>query len=84
MLYLIERENGQSKSGLLIKGFKAVNELFLSTKIRLNSCNESSFQRGKIKTRATSGEYSKSIVIVMKDVQLIIQGVLINSRVMGN
>ena len=67
-----------------MKDFKTVNEFFLSTEIRLKSSNESSYQSGKMKRRATSGKYRKSIVIVMKGAQSIIQEVLNNSRVIGN
>ena len=75
-LTLIGRENGQSKSILLRKDFKAVNEFFLSTEIRLKSFNESSFQRGEMKRRVTSEKYRESIVIVLKGAQLIIEEVL--------
>ena len=40
MLDLIGRENGQSRSSALINDTKTVNELFLSTKMRLKSFNE--------------------------------------------
>ena len=67
-----------------MKDFKAVSEFFLSTEIRLKSSNESSFQSGEMKRRATSGKYTESIVVAMKGAQLIIQEVLADSRVMGN
>ena len=33
-----------------MKDFKAANEIFLSTEIRLKSSNESSFQSGELKS----------------------------------
>ena len=39
----------QSKSSVLMKDFKAVNEFFLSTEIRLKSSNENSFQSREMK-----------------------------------
>ena len=84
MLNLIGLENGQSKSSALMKDFKAVNKFFLSTEIRLKSYNESSFQSGEMKRRATSGKHRESIDIVMKCAHLIIQEVLTNSRAMAN
>ena len=49
-----------------MKDFKAVNEFLLSTENKLKSFIESSFQKGEMKRRATSGKYRESIVIVLK------------------
>ena len=67
-----------------MKNFKAVNEFFLSTEIRLKSSNESSLQSKEMERRATTEKYGEFIVIVMKRAQLIIQEMLTNSRVTGN
>ena len=66
-----------------MKDLKAINEFFMSTEIRLKSCNESIFQSGEVKRRATHGRYRESIV-VLKDAQLIMQEMLTNSLVVGN
>ena len=54
-----------------MKNFEAVKEFFLSKEIRLKSFNESSFQGGKMKRRATRAS-RKFKIIKMKGVQSII------------
>ena len=67
-MHVIERKNAQCDrmKERLIKiecatetSFEDVNKFFLSTKIRLKSFSESSFQSGKMKSRGTRGKYRK-------------------------
>ena len=48
---LIGQEISQINSSMLMKQFKAENEFFLSTDIRLKSSDKSSFQGGKMKKK---------------------------------
>ena len=67
-----------------MKDFKVANEFFLFTEFRSKRFNKSRFQGGEIKKRATSKNYSKSFVIVLKSTRLFMQEMLTNSRVLGS
>ena len=64
-------KNGLSKSSLLMKNLGTVIEFYLSTKIKLKSFNEKSFQCRKTKKRESSGKHTKSMIMIWKGAQLI-------------
>ena len=67
-----------------LNNFETVNELFLTTKIRSESCNKLALPNGKIKLKATSDKNTVPIMNVMNCAQFIAMKVLTKGRNIRN